>query len=159
MSIRVVLVIFFCLVLTGEFVPVPLEAASGRPPKPGRPPNIVLIVSDDQAWTDFGFMKHTAVRTPHLDRLAARSAVFRRGYVPSSLCRPSLATIITGLYPHQHGITGNDPPPGTDRSAHAETHPASGDTAGVARHRGGIDPSSRANGGRGTTPRRVSPRA
>jgi arylsulfatase A-like enzyme len=117
MSIRVVLTTFFCLVLTGEFVPVPLEAAPGRPAKSGRPPNIVLIVSDDQAWTDFGFMSHTAVRTPHLDRLAARSAVFRRGYVPSSLCRPSLATIITGLYPHQHGITGNDPPPGTDRSA------------------------------------------
>jgi arylsulfatase A-like enzyme len=111
MSIRVVLASFFCLVLTGQIAPGPLEAA------PGRPPNIVLIVSDDQAWTDFGFMKHTAVHTPHLDRLAARSAVFRRGYVPSSLCRPSLATLITGLYPHQHGITGNDPPPGTDRSA------------------------------------------
>jgi uncharacterized sulfatase len=80
-------------------------------------PNVVLIVSDDQAWTDFGFMKHPAIRTPHLDRLAARSAVFRRGYVPTSLCRPSLATLITGLYPHQHGITGNDPPAGTDRSA------------------------------------------
>ena len=76
---------------------------------------MVLIISDDQAWTDFGFMGHPAIRTPHLDRLAARSAVFRRGYVPTSLCRPSLATIITGLYPHQHGITGNDPPPGTDR--------------------------------------------
>lgn len=81
------------------------------------PPNVVLIISDDQAWTDFGFMKQAPVRTPHLDRLAARSAVFRRGYVPTSLCRPSLATIITGLYPHQHGITGNDPPPGTDRTA------------------------------------------
>ncbi|HEX4070423.1 MAG TPA: sulfatase [Planctomycetaceae bacterium] len=116
MSIRVVLACFFCVVLTGQIAPVPLEAAPGPPANPGRPPNIVLIVSDDQAWTDFGFMKHTAVRTPHLDRLAARSAVFRRGYVPSSLCRPSLATLITGLYPHQHGITGNDPPPGTDRS-------------------------------------------
>jgi len=77
----------------------------------------VLIISDDQAWNDFGFMRHTAVRTPQLDRLAARSAVFRRGYVPTSLCRPSLATIITGFYPHQHGITGNDPPAGTERSA------------------------------------------
>ncbi len=78
---------------------------------------MVLIISDDQAWTDFGFMKHPAIRTPHLDRLAARSAVFRRGYVPTSLCRPSLATIITGLYPHQHGITGNDPPKGSERAA------------------------------------------
>lgn len=72
-------------------------------------PNIVLIISDDQAWTDYGFMGHAHIQTPHLDRLARQSLMFTRGYVPSSLCRPSLATMITGLYPHQHGITGNDP--------------------------------------------------
>ena len=80
-----------------------------------RPPNVVMIISDDQAWTDFGFMGHEEIRTPHLDALAARSLVFERGYVPSSLCRPSLATMITGLYPHEHGITGNDPPRGEAR--------------------------------------------
>ncbi|MEO2014518.1 MAG: sulfatase-like hydrolase/transferase, partial [Fuerstiella sp.] len=75
------------------------------------PPNIVMIISDDQTWTDYGFMDHPDIQTPHLDRLASRSALFRRGYVPVALCRPSLATMITGLYPHQHGITGNDPSP------------------------------------------------
>jgi len=80
-----------------------------------KPPNVVLIVSDDQAWTDFGFMGHPVIRTPHLDRFAEQSALFPRGYVPSSLCRPSLATLISGQYPHQHMITGNDPPKGTDR--------------------------------------------
>lgn len=73
-------------------------------------PNIVLIISDDQAWTDYSFMGHPHIRTPNLDQLAAESLTFTRGYVPSSLCCPSLATIITGLYPHQHGITSNDPP-------------------------------------------------
>lgn len=72
-------------------------------------PNVVLIISDDQAWGDYGFMGHPSVRTPHLDRLAAQSLVFPRGYVPSSLCCPSLASIITGRYAHQHGITSNDP--------------------------------------------------
>jgi arylsulfatase A-like enzyme len=72
-------------------------------------PNIVLILSDDQAWTDYSFMGHEVIQTPHLDRLAARSAVFRRGYTPVPLCRPSLMSMITGLYPHQHGVTGNDP--------------------------------------------------
>jgi arylsulfatase A-like enzyme len=72
-------------------------------------PNVLMIVSDDQAWTDYGFMGHPRIRTPNLDRLAAESAVFTRGYVPMSLCRPSLATIITGLYPHQHMTPGNDP--------------------------------------------------
>ncbi|MEX2288495.1 MAG: sulfatase-like hydrolase/transferase, partial [Planctomycetaceae bacterium] len=75
-----------------------------------------MIVSDDQAWTDFGFMGHPVIKTPHLDRLASQSAVFQRGYVPTSLCRPSLATLISGLYPHQHKIAGNDPAAGTDRA-------------------------------------------
>jgi len=80
-----------------------------------RPPNVVMIISDDQAWTDFGFMGHKVIRTPHLDKFAKQSAVFPRGYVPGSLCRPSLMTMVTGLYPHQHKIVGNDPPRGTDR--------------------------------------------
>ncbi|MCF7849888.1 MAG: sulfatase-like hydrolase/transferase, partial [Kiritimatiellales bacterium] len=72
-------------------------------------PNIVLILSDDQGWTDFGFMGHAAIRTPHLDKIAAQGATFRRGYVPTALCRPSLMTLATGLYSHQNKTTGNDP--------------------------------------------------
>jgi len=79
-------------------------------------PNVVMIIGDDQAWGDFRFMGHPVIRTPNLDRLASESALFRRGYVPSSLCRPSLATLISGLYPHQHKIAGNDPAAGTDRT-------------------------------------------
>jgi arylsulfatase A-like enzyme len=79
-------------------------------------PNVVIILSDDQAWTDYGFLGHPHIKTPHLDRLAAQSVTFTRGYVPSSLCRPSLMSLITGLYPHQHLVTGNDPPKGTDRN-------------------------------------------
>ncbi len=79
---------------------------------PAAPPNVVLIIGDDQGWGDFGFMGHPAIRTPHLDRLASQGVLFTRGYVPSSLCRPSLASIVTGLYAHQHGLTCNDPPDG-----------------------------------------------
>lgn len=74
------------------------------------PPNVVMILGDDQGWGDYGFMGSETIRTPHLDTLASQSLVFTRGYVPSSLCRPSLATMVTGLFPHQHGITSNDPP-------------------------------------------------
>lgn len=84
-------------------------------------PNIVMIISDDQGWGDYGFMGHPTIRTPYLDRLASQSAVFSRGYVASPLCCPSLASIITGLHPHQHRITSNDPPPRpTDRLAMRE---------------------------------------
>jgi arylsulfatase A-like enzyme len=74
-------------------------------------PNIVLILSDDQAWTDYGFMGHETIQSPNLDRLAEQSIVFRRGYVPTALCRPSLMTLATGQYAHRHGVTGNDPSP------------------------------------------------
>ena len=86
-----------------NFAEVP-KRRSGR-----QRPNVVMIISDDQAWTDYGFMNHPVIQTPNLDRLAKASACFTRGYVPTALCRPSLATMISGLYPHQHGITGNDP--------------------------------------------------
>ncbi len=75
-------------------------------------PNVVLIISDDQTYSDFGFMGHRHIRTPHLDRLAAQSARYPNGYVPSSVCRPSLVTLLTGRYPHQHGVHFNHPPPG-----------------------------------------------
>ncbi len=76
-------------------------------------PDVVFIISDDQAWNDYSFMGHDKIQTPHLDQLASESLTFARGYVPDSLCRPSLATMISGLYPHQHGIVGNDPPAST----------------------------------------------
>jgi len=72
-------------------------------------PNILMIVSDDHAWFDYGFMGSKAVSTPHLDKLAAESRSFPRGYVTNSLCGPSLASMLTGRHVHRHGLTGNDP--------------------------------------------------
>ena len=89
---------FSVLALVLAWGPGPMAALAG--------PNVLLIIGDDQAWGDFGFMGHPAIETPSLDRLASQSLVFTRGYVPSSLCRPSLATLATGLYPNQHKITG-----------------------------------------------------
>ena len=74
----------------------------------GSKPNVVIIISDDQAWTDYGFMGHPKIKTPNLDKLASQSLLFERGYVAAPLCRPSLASMLTGLYPFQHGVTGND---------------------------------------------------
>ncbi len=79
----------------------------------------MLIISDDHFWGDHGFMGHEVIQTPNLDRLAAESMVYTRGYTPTSVCRPSLATMVTGLYPHQHGITGNDPPGAVARDVQA----------------------------------------
>jgi len=90
--------------------------AGETPPRQSRP-NLVLIVSDDQGWTDFSFMGHPEIKTPRIDQLAAESVQFPQGYVPTSLCRASLATLLTGQYGHQHRICCNDPPEGVDRAA------------------------------------------
>jgi arylsulfatase A-like enzyme len=70
-------------------------------------PNVILIISDDHGFTDYGFMGHPLVKTPHLDRMAAGSLLYTRGYV-MPVCSPSLASLLTGKMPGAHGITGND---------------------------------------------------
>jgi arylsulfatase A-like enzyme len=72
-------------------------------------PNIILIISDDQSWPDYGFMGHPHIKTPRIDQLAAEGLTFTRGYTTAPLCRPALASIATGLFPHQHKVIGNDP--------------------------------------------------
>ena len=93
--------LFYCLSIVLTSV---CQAQSAEPL-----PNIVYIISDDQGWDDYGFMGHPHIQTPNLDQLAKQSLTFDHGYVPTSLCCPSLASLITGLYPHQHKITSNDP--------------------------------------------------
>lgn len=97
---------FVCLIL---FCSACDQAKKQAEEKKSSPPNIVFIISDDQAWNDYGFIGHPEIETPHLDQLAKESLTFTHGYVAAPLCSPSLATIMSGLYPHQHGITGNDP--------------------------------------------------
>jgi uncharacterized sulfatase len=89
-------------------------------------PNIVFIISDDHSFTDYGFMGHDVIETPNLDKLASQSVLFRRGYVPTALCRPALMTFATGTYAHQNLITGNDPSINATNKAYAE---AKGKTA------------------------------
>jgi len=102
--------IFYCLVTIAGLGALPCHAREADSP------NIVVIISDDQAYHDFGFMGHLVIQTPHLDRLTDESLVFTLGYVTTALCNPSLASMLTGLYPHQHGYTGNDPVKGANRA-------------------------------------------
>ena len=116
------------LMFIGLFVAAtaPSKAEPESTALPNERPNIVLIISDDHSFTDYGFMGHDTIQTPHLDKLASESAVFRRGYVPTALCRPALMTMATGLYAHQHLITGNDPTPNDINQKHVQ---AAGETA------------------------------
>ena len=65
-------------------------------------PNIVLLIGDDHGYPYFGFMGSEYVKTPNMDKLASSGTVFRNGYVPDNHCRPSLATLVTGILPINH---------------------------------------------------------
>ncbi|WP_454855227.1 sulfatase-like hydrolase/transferase [Rhizobium binxianense] len=64
--------------------------------------NILLITTDQQHYEAIG-VKDPALKTPNLDRLCREGTRFERAYCPSPVCTPSRASIITGLYPSQHG--------------------------------------------------------
>ncbi|MCF8226402.1 MAG: arylsulfatase [Bacteroidales bacterium] len=68
------------------------------------PPNIVLIMSDDQGYGDFGFTKNPYVSTPNLDQLKKESVYFDRFYV-SPVCAPTRASLLTGRYHLRTGTT------------------------------------------------------
>ncbi len=70
-------------------------------------PNIVLIISDDQDYEHFGFIGHPFAKTPAMDALAASGCVLHRAHLPMSRCRATLASMLSGLYPHQSGIYYN----------------------------------------------------
>jgi arylsulfatase A-like enzyme len=71
---------------------------------PSKPPNIVLIVSDDQGYRDLGCFGSTEARTPHLDRLAKQGVCLTSFYVAWPACTPSRASLLTGRYPQRNGM-------------------------------------------------------
>lgn len=81
-----------------------------RVPK-AKPRNILFVLTDDHRYDAMGFMRTQAFgETPTLDRLAREGAHFRNAFVTTALCSPSRASILTGLYAHQHKVVDNNHP-------------------------------------------------
>jgi arylsulfatase A-like enzyme len=72
-----------------------------------RPPNLVVIMTDDQGYADVGFNGCKDIPTPHIDSIAANGVRFTDGYVCYSVCAPSRAGFITGRYPQRFGFERN----------------------------------------------------
>ncbi|KZD11563.1 alkaline phosphatase family protein [Oceanibaculum pacificum] len=72
--------------------------------------NILLITADQWRGDTLGAVGHPVVRTPHIDALAAAGTLFRRHYANAAPCGPSRASLLTGLYPHNHRSIRNGTP-------------------------------------------------
>lgn len=70
--------------------------------------NIVFILTDDHRFDAMGFMDHPFMETPHLDTIASEGVHLKNAMVTTSLCSPSRASILTGLYTHKHRVIDNN---------------------------------------------------
>ena len=66
-------------------------------------PNIIIILADDAGYSDFGFMGSDEIKTPNLDQLALDGVTFNNAYVSASVCSPSRAGLLTGMYQQRFG--------------------------------------------------------
>ncbi len=104
-------VIFAAVSLVGFLVSCPLLA--DELPDTGKregiqPRNVVFVLTDDHRYDAMGFMGHPFLETPHLDSLAANGVHLKNAFVTTSLCSPSRASILTGLYTHKHRVIDNN---------------------------------------------------
>ena len=83
----------------------PSRRAAGS--APGTPPNILMIGSDTLRADRLGALGYHRALTPHIDQLAAEGALFSHCYVPCARTAPSLISMLTGVWPHTHGVRDN----------------------------------------------------
>lgn len=90
------------IALTGAVIGAVAAAISAQPP-PGRPPNFVVILADDQGYGDLGSYGHPTIRTPNIDRLAAEGQRWTSFYA-APVCTPSRAQLLTGRLAVRTGL-------------------------------------------------------
>ena len=71
-------------------------------------PNLLFIFTDEQRYDTLAAYGNRHLAMPNLNHLAEESIVFDRTYVTQAVCTPSRASLLTGLYPHSHGLTENN---------------------------------------------------
>ncbi len=70
-------------------------------------PNILFMLTDDQRWDALGLGGSKYLKTPNMDRLGNEGVYFKNTFCTTSLCSPSRASILSGLYAHTHGVLNN----------------------------------------------------
>lgn len=100
-----------CLVFSSattiaEVAPVPDHVTPVKLPD-AKPRNVVFILSDDHRYDAMSFMGHPLAETPNMDAMAKEGVHLKNAFVTTSLCSPSRASILTGLYTFRHRVIDN----------------------------------------------------
>ncbi len=90
--------------LAGNVIAAPSQSPSSEATQQK---NIVYIIVDDQRYDALGFLNPNAV-TPNMDKLAKNGTYFKNAFVTTSLSGPSRASVMTGMYAHNHGMVDNN---------------------------------------------------
>src|SRR5829696_4007953 len=69
-----------------------------------RPPNVIIILTDDQGYNDLGCYGSPLIKTPRIDQMAAQGMRFTDFYSPAPVCTPTRAGLLTGSYPQRIGM-------------------------------------------------------
>jgi len=69
-----------------------------------RAPNVIFILTDDQRYDELGVTGHPVMKTPHLDALARRGAVFQQFFTTTAVCLPSRVNYVTGKWERSHTV-------------------------------------------------------
>ena len=89
------------------WLPVLCEAQPKEKHVVGRP-NIIFVLVDDLRWDAMGFIgRYPFLKTPHIDQLRKEGVHFKNAFCTNSLCSPSRATILTGMFPQTNGVNTN----------------------------------------------------
>jgi len=104
---RTILLIVIALLLS--ILPVRGDAQAAQTPDSvaASRPNVLFIICDDLRPDALGCYGSKHVKTPHIDALARGGVRFANAFCTTSLCSPSRASILTGLYAHRHGVRDN----------------------------------------------------
>ncbi len=80
------------------------SAGAAEPGGNSRPPNVVVVFTDDQGYADVGCFGAKGFKTPNIDRMSAEGVRFTSFYVGAPVCTPSRAALLTGCYPARLGL-------------------------------------------------------
>ena len=82
-------------------------ASLAQAQQPKKRPNVIVIITDDQRWDAMSIAGHKHLKTPNIDRLGKQGVYFKNAFCTTSLCSPSRASILSGVYAHRHKVVNN----------------------------------------------------